>query len=370
MKFVYLLPLAGVLAHMEMTEPAPRRSKYHKGYNNVDYDMTSPLGGRFSYPCRGFPSGPVSKKYTAGQDIQVNLGGSATHKGGHCQFALSFNGKDFVTIHTVFGTCPQPERSFSVQIPQNFPNGKAVFAWVWNNREGNRELYMNCADIEISGGSGTSYTGPELLIANFNVPGKKVHRFPEGFANDFGKDLFAAQPKITISSSNTYQPTTGQENEIATGSQQYKKGEKQESPNYQSRANAPAEKDPLPEYTRPQKPQVQNGTFNEPQYTPNNASRNSPGKSSETAFLDDNERKIPNANGKPNRVSPDIKSGSQDKRFKQFMDSRASTPKCSDGGSYCQGDAIGTCFLGQINFTPCSYGTKCISFRDGEANCQ
>ncbi|KAJ9086603.1 hypothetical protein DSO57_1002325 [Entomophthora muscae] len=125
---------------MEMVDPAPQLSKHLKGVTNVDYNMTSPLGGCFLYPCRGFPSGPISKKYTDGKAINVAIEGGATHNGDHCQFALSFNGKDFVTIHTVFGICPQPERSFSVQIPKNFPSGKAVFAWVWNNCVGNWEL--------------------------------------------------------------------------------------------------------------------------------------------------------------------------------------------------------------------------------------
>ncbi|KAJ9083368.1 hypothetical protein DSO57_1035409 [Entomophthora muscae] len=87
---------------------------------------------------------------------------------------------------------------------------------------------MNYTDIEITGGSGMSYTGPELLIANFD------HIFPEGFSNDFGKDLFAAQPNITISSSgsSTYQPSINQGNEINTGYQQERRDSKA-TPKYQ-----------------------------------------------------------------------------------------------------------------------------------------
>ncbi|KAJ9086602.1 hypothetical protein DSO57_1002324 [Entomophthora muscae] len=69
-----------------------------------------------------------------------------------------------------------------------------------------------------------SYTGPELPIGNFDVPEKKKHIFPEGVSNNFGKDLFAAQPKITISSSgsSTYQLSINQGNEVNTGYQQDK----------------------------------------------------------------------------------------------------------------------------------------------------
>ncbi|KAJ9069643.1 hypothetical protein DSO57_1016454 [Entomophthora muscae] len=93
---------------------------------------------------------------------------------------------------------------------------------------------MNYTDIEITGGSGMSYTGPVLLIANFDVPGKKKHILPEGFSNDFGKDLFAAQPNIIISSSgsSTYQPSINQGNEINTGYQQERRDSKA-TPNYQ-----------------------------------------------------------------------------------------------------------------------------------------
>jgi len=54
-----------------------------------------------------------------------------------------------------------------VLLPANVPNcDSCIFAWSWINAIGNRELYMNCADIAIRGGSGHSITGAGLLIAN------------------------------------------------------------------------------------------------------------------------------------------------------------------------------------------------------------
>ncbi|KAJ2719282.1 hypothetical protein GGI07_005299, partial [Coemansia sp. Benny D115] len=44
---------------------------------------------------------------------------------------------------------------------------KAVFAWTWVNALGNRDFYMNCADVAIKGTSG-SYTGKEMTIANYS----------------------------------------------------------------------------------------------------------------------------------------------------------------------------------------------------------
>ncbi|KAJ1728032.1 hypothetical protein LPJ61_004260, partial [Coemansia biformis] len=43
---------------------------------------------------------------------------------------------------------------------------KAIFAWSWVNASGNREFYMNCADITIAGTS-KSFTGKNITIANY-----------------------------------------------------------------------------------------------------------------------------------------------------------------------------------------------------------
>ncbi|KAJ9069638.1 hypothetical protein DSO57_1016449 [Entomophthora muscae] len=405
MLLLSLLPVSLVLAHMEMTNPAPRRSKHHKGYKDIDYDMVSPLGGRFKFPCRGFAAGPVKDKYTAGQEVDVKIGGIVHHSGGHCQFALSFNGKDFVTIHTVFGKCPQPQRSFSVKIPKNFPSGKAVFAWVWNNRVGNRELYMNCADIEISGGSGTSYTGPELLIANFNVPGKKVHRFPEGFADDFGKELFAAQPNITIASSGTsnYQPTTDQEKKVDTGDQQDGKVDKNtpsypaapkdslnnteipsaDKPEENAKAQESGNKMPtssktpstkptyMPELNDKKQPESPNTPDTKSDYTPK-SKYNQP-KSSKESYPSSTSKQnttLPKADYKPSIVpKPDVQQ-SKPSYGKQSVNKGFPTAKCVHGMSYCKGpNMIGTCAWGGIRFMPCSQGTTCHEAQPGQARC-
>jgi len=63
--------------------------------------------------------------------------------------------------------------TYPVTFPKNIPNGKAVFYWAWINRLGNREYYANCADIIITGSTGSDYKGPQLLVAdiyNWIVP--------------------------------------------------------------------------------------------------------------------------------------------------------------------------------------------------------
>ncbi|KAI9297760.1 hypothetical protein K502DRAFT_346828, partial [Neoconidiobolus thromboides FSU 785] len=55
MKFVdsiiVLSSFGTIYSHMEVISPAPRRSKHLTGNKGaIDYDMSSPLGGQFSFP--------------------------------------------------------------------------------------------------------------------------------------------------------------------------------------------------------------------------------------------------------------------------------------------------------------------------------
>ncbi|KAI0244008.1 hypothetical protein L0F63_003917, partial [Massospora cicadina] len=186
-------------AHMDMVSPPPRRSPKHAAPGvAVDYDMTSPLGEKYPYPCRGYGPGPVSGTYEAGQSIPVQLGGGANHNGGHCQFSISYDDVNFASIKTVMGTCMVDTLNYQVPIPPDAPSGRATFAWSWINRTGNREYYMNCADIEIKGRPGGKVVGSKMLVAD--LPGTIT--FPEGFDNNYGADIFAAQPTITVTPTN------------------------------------------------------------------------------------------------------------------------------------------------------------------------
>ncbi|KAI0233676.1 hypothetical protein L0F63_002243 [Massospora cicadina] len=175
---------------MALTTPAPRRSKYHPGYSgkNIDYDLTSPLGGKRKFPCRGEPAGPIYKTYKAGSNIDVHIAGSAKHEGGHCQFSMSYDEVEFVALKTVMGDCIITSVDYKVQIPKDAPNGNVTFAWTWFNKMGNREMYMNCVDINITGGCDDGFIrGKKMVVANW--PGYPT--FPEGFEKDYAKDLQA-----------------------------------------------------------------------------------------------------------------------------------------------------------------------------------
>ena len=185
---------------MELGWPYPFRDKANPNspQAQIDYSMTSPLNADGSnFPCKGYqvdmddPSGAGKSIVTwnAGGSYNFSLIGGATHDGGSCQIALSYDkGTSFTVIHSYIGSCPLSSgEDFQFTVPGDAPTGSSMFAWVWYNEVGNREIYMNCASVTIGSGSGTAPATkfsdrPELFIANLGngcttVEGKEV-QFP------------------------------------------------------------------------------------------------------------------------------------------------------------------------------------------------
>ncbi|KAK1144455.1 hypothetical protein N8T08_005327 [Aspergillus melleus] len=183
---------------MEMIRPLPLKSQYDpkNKESDIDYDNTSPLRSDGSnFPCRGHHRNTAwrtTSTYTAGQKDYMELAPGTNHRGGSCQISLSYdNGQTFRVIQSYMGGCPLTLK-WDFQIPESAPAGKALFAWSWFNLEGNREMYMNCAHVEIQGGSGSGAESfnrlPEIFEANigngcstvefketvFKEPGEKV----------------------------------------------------------------------------------------------------------------------------------------------------------------------------------------------------
>jgi hypothetical protein len=189
-----------------MSYPPSRRNQLSEYYVNtglVNYNLRSPLDVSpdfFSFPCKGFPKGPVVATFEK-NEITITLEGTAIHGGGHCQFGISYDDKNFVVLKTVLNDCLLDTMSYSYEIPKYAKGDNITVFWTWVNRIGNREYYMECADITVkTNGKMTNIPGKELLIVN--LPG--YPKVPEWQVNSpssvDGRDLLASRKNININS--------------------------------------------------------------------------------------------------------------------------------------------------------------------------
>lgn len=161
-------------AHMIMAKPVP--------YGSPNNSPLSPSGS--DYPCKingGSGSYDITtmNDFKVGENQTLSFTGTAVHGGGSCQLAVTLDKeptKDskFKVIHSIEGGCPGVggPATFNFGVPQELPNGQATFAWTWFNKIGNREMYMNCAPITVSGGSDDSSAFdqlPDMALANIAV---------------------------------------------------------------------------------------------------------------------------------------------------------------------------------------------------------
>lgn len=176
-----------------MSNPLPLRSPLNKEVKNADYSYTSPLKVDGSdFPCKGYTNDPfkATADYKAGQSYEMSIQGGASHGGGSCQLSLSYdNGKSFKVIKSIIGGCPL-NTSYKFIIPRDAPSGNALFAWTWFNRLGNREMYMNCAQVTISSGENEDNGGGGG--GDDSSPGSKTRRRSEENPLGFLPDIFVA----------------------------------------------------------------------------------------------------------------------------------------------------------------------------------
>ena len=195
-----VLGASGANGHMKMSSPSPF------GPNSLS---NGPLqNGGLDFPCKLRPGvwdkPEHANNFPVGSTQQLELIGSAAHGGGSCQISLTTDqqpSKDskWMVIKSFEGGCtadvqgnlptnsanaPDPYK-FNFTIPEDMPNGDYTLAWTWLNRVGDREFYMNCAPITVTGGKdgGPQPTDkyPPMFVANINdciVPEGKAVRFP------------------------------------------------------------------------------------------------------------------------------------------------------------------------------------------------
>ncbi|EAW24334.1 lytic polysaccharide monooxygenase AA11 family protein [Aspergillus fischeri NRRL 181] len=189
---VAMLGASTVEAHMKMRQPTPYSDS---SLNN------SPLAADGSdFPCKlrdnAFVAPSQETIAQIGEVMPLTFTGSATHGGGSCQVSLTTDlkpSKDskWMVIKSIEGGCPAnvdgnmsggadvPDPfEFNYTIPAGIEPGKYTLAWTWFNRIGNREMYMNCAPITVTGGSSKRDAAP---VAEKVEVEKRSANFPAMF---------------------------------------------------------------------------------------------------------------------------------------------------------------------------------------------
>ncbi|KAF5660458.1 spore coat SP96 precursor protein [Fusarium heterosporum] len=201
--FASLASLAS--AHMLMANPKP--------YGNPNNSPLMDSGSDF--PCKGVVNdgSSASNVYKQGSTQELSFTGQAVHGGGSCQISLTTDKnptKDSVwkVIKSIEGGCPakntpgnlgenanaEDPYKYDFDIPEELAAGEYTLAWTWFNHVGNREMYMNCAAVEIQGSGGSKdylESLPDMFVANigngcgtqndkdllFPNPGKNLDKF-------------------------------------------------------------------------------------------------------------------------------------------------------------------------------------------------
>ncbi|KAF2818163.1 hypothetical protein CC86DRAFT_309717 [Ophiobolus disseminans] len=187
---LHLLICASVgLTHMSLWYPPPLGGAREANAltTRVDDKLNFPLGccdsdgaPTLASPgdCRGHLSllnteeGRPQVTWQSGQETYFQLSDhtytpgapGSTHFGGSCQVGFSTDkGQTWKVAASYHGNCPHRNQNdiqiFHFKVPTGMPEGPAVFAWIWLNRE--HESFMNCASVQIGRDSSNS-TDPTL----------------------------------------------------------------------------------------------------------------------------------------------------------------------------------------------------------------
>jgi hypothetical protein len=154
-----------VQGHMIMKSPIP----YGKSSLN-----NSPLAGDGSdFPCKQrsgvYDAEGASNVAAIGEPQTLSFIGGATHGGGSCQVSLTTDlqptkNSKWMVIKSIEGGCPSDAEgnlsgnpsdtgasTFQYTIPEGIAPGDYTIAWTWFNHIGNREMYMNCGPMTVTG---------------------------------------------------------------------------------------------------------------------------------------------------------------------------------------------------------------------------
>ncbi|CAF9921250.1 hypothetical protein IMSHALPRED_005121 [Imshaugia aleurites] len=180
--------------HMIMATPPP--------YGSPDNSPLVADGSNF--PCKATSnSGGTVTNMAIGAPQKLSFLGESVHGGGSCQVSLTTDtpatkSSKWMVIHSIEGGCPaknvagnigadnsasapDPD-TYSFAIPQGIAPGAYTLAWTWFNKIGNREMYMNCASIKVTGGPSKRDTYlNETDFAIPELPARDTPSFPAMF---------------------------------------------------------------------------------------------------------------------------------------------------------------------------------------------
>lgn len=170
-------------AHMIMANPVPFGSPNNSPLDASGSDFPCKVGASGSYEVKKMNDWPVDSEQI------LSFTGTAVHGGGSCQLAVTTDKtpsplSKWKVIYSIEGGCPasttgnlaagDKSATFPFKVPSELPNGEMTMAWTWFNKIGNREMYMNCAPINVSGGSSdaTAFNSlPDMAVANIQGQG-------------------------------------------------------------------------------------------------------------------------------------------------------------------------------------------------------
>jgi hypothetical protein len=184
--------VAAVNGHMVMNSPTPFDPE---GLNNSPLDASGS-----DFPCKFngvyTATGGTTNTFELGSSQPLSFTGSAVHGGGSCQVVLTYDNpptKDstWKVIHSIEGGCParntegnltpNPDGKspfgYEFKVPSNIPTGKGTIGWTWFNRIGNREMYMNCGPLELTGQGGDQANFdslPDMVVLNIGDHPKTI----------------------------------------------------------------------------------------------------------------------------------------------------------------------------------------------------
>jgi len=339
-KLFYLnIFLNTVMAHVEMKFPYPRKSKYSEYYvknNLVDYNLMAPLNAGYSFPCKGFPKGPSTTTIN-GNTINVELQGSAIHGGGHCQFGITTNDKEFIVLNTVIKNCLLGGMTYSFQLPSDFPETDITVFWTWVNAIGNREYYMDCADVTIKNGNKNKQAtveGLELLVLNW--PGyTTIPEFPNPGMYD-GSELFDTRKKTSMN-------VITQQPKVEVQKEQVKQELKVEAPKVE-----------VPKEQVKQEPKVEVPKEQVKQEFKVEVSKE---QVKQEIKLETPKEQV--------KQEPKVEAPKVEVEKKRIFSERITVGDCKEGEMKCSGkDGFNTCNFNKWVWRSCSVGTICKQFEN------